>query len=140
MTYENKTKARKLFWYALLLLIASRMFIVFAKPSSNLPGDLFTAISSGFLLLPLGIFFPLSQLAAYSSQNQLTGNSFSDISSMIFAFLSAFSLIHGGRVYARGKGYTSVIGYLGLLGFLGIIILLLLPDKTKALSVKPKFY
>ncbi|MBI3652683.1 MAG: hypothetical protein HY231_16800 [Acidobacteria bacterium] len=133
-------KARKLFWYALVLLIASQMFTVFARSADNFGKGLLSAITSAFLVLPLGIFYPIHLLMNYSTPNHLSGETYADILSIVFAFLSAFSLIYGSRIYAHGKGYHNLVGYLGLLGFFGIIILLLLQDKTKTLAIKPKLY
>ena len=130
MTYETKTKARKLFWYALVLLISSQMFRVFAKSADDFAKGLLSAVTSAFLVLPLGIIFPIHLLLNYSTPNQLSNESYAEILSITFAFLSSFSLIYGSRVYAQGKGYHNIVGYFGVFGFLGIIVLLLLQDKT----------
>jgi hypothetical protein len=131
MIYLNKTKARKMFWLALLLFIISQMFQVFAKPTDNFTRDLGTSMASGIGLFPLGIFYPIKRVMDFTTYNQVTGDTLYNVSSIVFLFLAALTLLYGARIYAQGKGLPEVAGYLGLFGFAGIAVLLLMPDKTK---------
>jgi hypothetical protein len=128
----NKTKARKMFWLALLLFIISQMCQVFAKPSKDFISDMSTSLASGIGLFPLGILYPVKRVMDYTSYNQVSGDPLYNMSSIFFLFLAALTLLWGARIYAQGKGLPEIIGYLGLFGFAGIAVLLVLPDKTKS--------
>ncbi len=132
MIKENKIKARKSFWYSLTLFIIAQMFEVFAAPSLDFVADMTKSVASGILLFPFGVIFPLNKLVQYTMYGQPTGAPFPILASIIFSFFAAFSLLFGARMYAEGKGYHGAVGYLGLFGFAGILIMLMLPDKTKA--------
>lgn len=132
MIQVNKTKARKMFWLALLLFITSSMFQVFANPSKDFVGDMETSLMSGIGLFPLGMFYPIKRLMDFTSMHPVKGDLLYNLASVGAAFLAAFVLLYGARVYAQGKGQHEATGYLGLFGFLGISILIMLPDKSKA--------
>lgn len=132
MIQQNKMKARKMFWLALLLFITSQMFHVFANPSQDFVSDLTASLVSGIGLFPLGVLYPVKKLIDFTGFNQLTGDTLYNISSLVCSFLAAFTLLYGARVYAQGKGLHEATGYLGLFGFAGIAILLMMPDKSKA--------
>jgi hypothetical protein len=132
MIQVNKTKARKMFWLALLLFITSQMFQVFANPSQDFVSDLTASLASGIGLFPLGIFYPIKRLVDFTSLNRVTGDTFYNLASIFSSFLAASVLLYGARVYAQGKGQHEATGYLGLFGFVGIAILLMMPDKSKA--------
>ena len=132
MIQVNKTKARKMFWLALLLFITSQMFQVFANPSQDFVSDLTTSLISGFGLFPLGVLYPLKRLMDFTSATHLAGDTVYNLASVVSSFLAAFVLLYGARVYAQGKGQHEATGYLGLFGFVGITILLMMPDKSKA--------
>src|ERR1043165_8430903 len=105
MIPENKTKARKMFWFALLLLITSAMFQVFAKPSNIFTADMSASLTIGFLMFPFGALLPLSQLINFVFYDQTTGDTFTNTFSIVLSLLAAFALLYGARVYAQGKGY-----------------------------------
>jgi hypothetical protein len=130
MIQLNKTKARKMFWLALLLFIVSQMCQVFAKPSKDFVGDMSTSMASGIGLFPLGILYPVKRVMDYTSYT-VTGDPLYNMSSIFFLFMAALTLLWGARIYAQGKGLPEIVGYLGLFGFAGIAVLLVLPDKTK---------
>jgi hypothetical protein len=132
MIQINKTKARKMFWLALLLFIISQMFQVFAKPSKDFVSDMGASLASGIGLFPLGILYPIKRVMDFTSYNQVTGDTTYNVSSIVFLFLASLILLYGARIYAQGKGLPEVAGYLGLFGFAGIGVLLLMPDKTKS--------
>lgn len=131
MIRENKTKARKSFWYSLTLFIIAQMFEVFAAPSLDFAADMSASVASGIMLFPFGIIFPMNKLVQYTMHGQPAGAPFLIASSIAFSFFASISLLFGARMYAEGKGYHGAVGYLGLLGFAGIIVMLFLPDKRK---------
>ncbi len=132
MIQQNKTKARKMFWLALMLFIMAQMFHVFANPSKDFVSDLTASLLSGIGLFPLGVLFPIKKLIDFTGFNQVTGDTFYNVASLVVSFLAALTLLYGARVYAQGKGLHEATGYLGLLGFAGIAILLMMPDKSRA--------
>jgi hypothetical protein len=132
MIQQNKTKARKMFWLALFLFIIAQMFQVFANPSKDFVSDMSASLASGIGLFPLGVLYPVKRLMDFVSFNQVTGDTLYNVCSLAFAFLAAFTLLYGARVYAQGKGLHEALGYLGLFGFVGIAILLMMPDKSRA--------
>lgn len=132
MIQQNKTKARKMFWLALCLFIIAQMFQVFANPSPDFVSDMKTSLASGIGLFPLGIIYPVKRVMDFTGFNQVTGDTFYNVCSLIFAFLAALTLLYGARVYAQGKALHEALGYLGLFGFVGIVILLMMPDKSKS--------
>jgi hypothetical protein len=134
MIQENKIKARKSFWYSLVLFIIAQMFEVFAAPSLDFVADMTASVSSGIMLFPFGIIFPVNKLIQYTFHGQPSGDDFLIMSSIGFSFFAAISLLFGARMFSEGKGYHRAIGYLGLFGFAGIIIMLLLPDRRKEAS------
>lgn len=139
MYLDNKTKARKLFWYSLLLFITAQMFQVFAKPSNDFVADITASLASGLFHFPFGILFPLSRAVDITIYDKGSGNALMDGGSLLFSFLAAFCLFYGARRYAQGKGYHGAVGYLGLLGFAGIVILLMLPDNRRTAFREPQW-
>ena len=139
MIRENKTKARKSFWYSLTLFIIAQMFEVFAAPSLDFAADMMASVSSGIMVFPFGIIFPVNKLVQYTLYGHPAGAPFLILTSIAFSFFAAISLLFGARMYAEGKGYHGAIGYLGLFGFAGIIIMLFLPDKSKVVVRPPNF-
>ena len=108
------------------------MFEVFAVPSKDFAGDMTRSIASGILIFPFGIIFPVNKLVQYTVYGQPTGDAFLIMTSVVFSFFAAISLLFGARMYAAGKGYHGAVGYLGLFGFAGILIMLFLPDRNAA--------
>ena len=130
MISENKIKARKSFWYSLTLFIIAQMFEVFAVPSKDFVSDMTASVSSGIIVFPFGIIFPVNKLVQYTMHGQPAGDAFLIMASIVFSFFAAFSLLFGARMYAEGKGYHGAVGYLVLLGFAGIAVMLVLPDRS----------
>lgn len=128
---DNKTKARKLFWYSLLLFITAQMFQVFARSSKDFVADMSAALMAGVGYFPFGLLYPASRLIDLTTHGKASGNTLMDGGSLLFAFLAAFCLFYGARLYAQGKGHHGAMGYFGLLGFAGILVLLIMPDNRR---------